>query len=188
MPMKKEILENTVLALLKAAPGLGKVQINKALILIDAFYHSYFKETLTGITYIKHWYGPVPDYEAHAVLYKMEFNKIKVMHEKAGRAIKNAHYAISEPDYSVFSGRAIEVIRDVALFIIQNKAGKLSEITHDMVYENTPMGGIIPIESVYSLETDSRPWTDEEKTDAKKILQEIADSEEIDLSPFYAQG
>jgi len=188
MPMKKEILENTVLALLKTTPGLGNVQINKALILIDAFYHSYFKETLTGITYIKHWYGPVPDYEAHAVLYKMEFDKIKISHEKVGHAVKSAHYAIHDPDYSVFSSRALEIIRDVALFITQNKAGKLSEITHDMVYENTPMGGVIPIESVYSLETDSRPWTDEEKTDAKKILQEIADSEEFDLSPFYAQG
>jgi hypothetical protein len=186
--MKKEILENTVLVLLKAAPGLGSVQINKALILIDAFYHSYFKETLTGITYIKHWYGPVPDYEAHDVLYKMEFGKLKVSHEKTGRTMKNAHYAISDPDYSVFSSRALEVIRDVALFIIQNKAGKLSEITHDMVYENTPMGGVIPIESVYSLEIDSRPWTDEEKADAKKILQEISDNEEFDLSSFYAQS
>ena len=186
--MKKEILENTVLALLKAAPGLGSVQINKALILIDAFYHSYFKETLTGITYIKHWYGPVPDYDAHAVLYKMEFDKIKVAHEKTGRTVKSAHYAICDPDYSVFSSRAIEIIRDVAMFIIQNKAGRLSEITHDTVYENTQMGGVIPIESVYSLETESRPWTDEEKKDAKRILEEITDSEEFDLLPFYAQG
>jgi len=186
--MNKELLENTVLALLKIAPGLGSVQINKALILIDAFYHSYFKETLTGITYIKHWYGPVPDYEAHAVLYKMEFDKIKVVHEKTGRTLKTAHYAICDPDYSLFSNRAIEIIRDVAMFIIQNKAGKLSEITHDMVYENTQMGGVIPIESVYSLETESRPWTDEEKKDAKRILEEIAESEEFDLSPFYAQS
>jgi hypothetical protein len=44
--LNKEVLENTVLALLKAAPGLGSVQINKALILIDAFYHSYFKKPL----------------------------------------------------------------------------------------------------------------------------------------------
>jgi len=184
----REILENTVLALLKAAPGLGNVQINKALILIDAFYHSYFNHTLTGITYIKHWYGPVPDYDAHAVLYKMEFNKIKVTHERIGKVTKSAHYALCEPDYSVFSSRAIEIIRDVALFIIQNKAGKLSEITHDAVYENTSMGGVIPIESVYSLEADTLPWTDEERKDAKNILEELSESEDFDLSPFYAQS
>jgi hypothetical protein len=184
--INKELLENTVLALLKATPGLGSVQINKALILIDAFYHSYFKKTLTGITYIKHWYGPVPDYDAHAVLYKMEFNKIKVTHEKIGNVLKTAHYAICEPDYSLFPKRAIEIIRDVSLFIIQNKAGRLSEITHDTVYENTSMGGVIPIESVYSLQSEMLPWTNEEKKDAKKILEEAADSEDFDLSPFYA--
>jgi hypothetical protein len=184
--MNQEILENTVLALLKAAPGLGRVQINKGLIMIDAFYHSYFKETLTGITYIKHWYGPVPDYEAHAELYKMEFSKIKVVKEKQGSAVKSAHYAMQDPDYSVLPTRAIEIIRDVALFIVWNKAGKLSAITHDAVYENTPMGGVIPIESVYSLETDSVPWTKEEKIDAKNILEEMAGSAEFNLSPFYA--
>jgi hypothetical protein len=184
--LNKTVLENTVLALLKAAPGLGSIQTNKGLIMIDALYHSYFKKTLTGITYIKHWFGPVPDSEAHNELYKMEFGKIKIVQEEAGRKTKSAHYAIAEPDYSVLNSRAIEIIRDVAMFIIQNKAGKLSEITHDAVYENTPMGGEIPIESVYSIEMESLPWTNEERTDAKKTLEEISNSAEFDLSPFYA--
>jgi hypothetical protein len=156
--------------------------------MIDAFYHSYFKKTLTGITYIKHWYGPVPDYEAHDELYKMEFGKIKIVREKIGAVVKTAHYAIQEPDYSVLPSRAIEIIRDVAMFITQNKAGKLSEITHDTVYENTPMGGIIPIESVYSIEPESSPWTKEEKIDAKNILEGISSRGEFNLSPFYAQS
>jgi hypothetical protein len=186
--MYKVIFDNTVLALLKGAPGLGSVQINKGLIMIDAFYHSYFKKTLTGITYIKHWYGPVPDYEAHAELYKMEFGMVKVVKEKAGSFIKDAHYAIQEPDYSLLTGKAVEIIRDVAMFIIQNKAGKLSAITHDAVYENTPMGGEIPIESVYSIEADLEPWTSEEKADAKRILEEISGRGEFDLSPFCTQA
>jgi hypothetical protein len=118
----------------------------------------------------------------------MEFNKIKVTHEKIGNVLKTAHYAICEPDYSLFPKRAVEIIRDVSLFIIQNKAGRLSEITHDNVYENTPMGGVIPIESVYSLQSETLPWTNEERKDAKKILEETADSEDFDLSPFYAQN
>ena len=186
--MDKVILENTVLALLKTAPGLGSVQINKGLIMTDALYHSYFKKTLTGITYIKHWFGPVPDHEAYLEIHKMEFSKIKVVKETVGHVKKTTHYAISEPDYSALDSRAIEIIRDVAMYIIQKKAGKLSEITHDVVYENTPMGGEIPIESVYSLEPESLPWTSEEKIDAKKILTEMANSADSDLSSFYTQG
>ena len=186
--MDKAVFINTVLALLKVAPGLGSVQINKGLIMIDAIYHSYFKKTLTGISYIKHWFGPVPDFAAKDELYRMEFDKIKVTKEYVGHVSKHAHYAIQEPDYSVLPPKAIEIIQDVAFYITGTKAGKLSNITHDAVYENTRMGDEIPIESVYSYEAAPLPWTQQEKTDAAKILQEIADNGEFDLSPFYAQG
>ncbi|MCL1993522.1 MAG: Panacea domain-containing protein [Spirochaetes bacterium] len=185
--MNKLVFNNTVLALLKTTPGLGSVQINKGLIMIDAFHHAHFKKTLTEITYIKHWFGPVPDFAAKDELFRMEFEKIKVVKERIGRVKKHAHYAIQEPDYSSFSPKAIEIIQDVAFFITGKKAGKLSHITHDAVYENTPMGGIIPIESVYNFEADTLPWTSEEKADATKILEEVSDDATIDLSRFYAQ-
>ena len=110
--MNKTLLKNTVLALLKAAPGLGSVQLRKGLIMIDALYHSFFKETLTGITYVKHWFGPVPNSEANNELYGMEFGEIKVARERVGKRTKEAHYAIAEPDFSVFPNKkAIEIIR-----------------------------------------------------------------------------
>ncbi|MDR0497920.1 MAG: SocA family protein [Treponema sp.] len=153
--------------------------------MVDALYHSFFNETLTGITYIKHWYGPVPDYEANTELYKMEFGEIKVVHEKVGHQKKVAHYAISNPDFSVFPNKkAIEIIRDVAGFIVTKKAGKLSEITHDTVYENTKMGDVIPISSVYSIEIAAEPWNREEHIDAQSTVKELAESG-FDLSPFY---
>lgn len=183
--MDRIMLENTVLALLKIAPGLGSVQLRKGLILIDAIYHSFFGKTLTGITYIKHWYGPVPDYDANDELYKMEFGKIKVTHERMGSVNKTAHYAIQEPDFSVFPNKTtLEIIRDVAGFIIDKKAGKLSEITHDAVYQNTPMGGVIPIESVYSIEVESPPWTEEEREDIRLVLEEVLADGTDDLSLF----
>ena len=179
------LLRNTVLALLKAAPGLGKVQLRKGLIMIDALYHSFFKETLTGITYVKHWFGPVPDNYANAELYKMEFGEIKITHERVGKRIKEAHYAIAEPDFSVFPNKkALEIIRDVASFIKDNQAGRSSEITHDAVYENAKMGEAIPIESIYSIEIATEPWTSEERSDAHLALKELAESG-FDLSPFY---
>jgi hypothetical protein len=182
--MDKAIFNNTVLALLKTAPGLGSVQVNKGLIMIDAFYHAHFKKTLTGITYIKHWFGPVPDYDAHDELFRMEFDKIKVTNERVGNVIKKAHYAMQDPNYSILPPKAIEIIRDVAFYITGKRAGKLSNITHDAVYQNTPMGGVIPIESVYRWEVDTEPWTPKESSDAKAILEEILDSGQFDLSPF----
>jgi len=184
--MDKTVFTNTVLALLKISPGLGGVQINKALIMIDALYHSYYKKTLTGITYIKHWFGPVPDFEAKDELYRMEFGKIKVVKERSGNFVKHAHYAIEEPDYAVLPNKAIEIIQDVVSYVKGNIAGKLSEITHDAVYENAHMGDVIPIESIYSFQSNTSPWTEQEKEDTNRMLQGISESDEFDLSSFYS--
>ena len=182
--MNRILLKNTVLALLKLAPGLGKVQLRKGLIMTDALYHSFFKKTLTDITYIKHWFGPVPDDLANAELYKMEFGEIKITRERVGNRTKTAHYAITEPDFSVFPNKkALEIIREVSRFIKANQAGSLSAITHDAVYENTKMGEVIPIESIYSIEIAADPWTREEFNDAQIAIKELAESG-FDLSPF----
>ena len=182
--MNRILLKNTVLALLKWAPGLGKVQLRKGLIMIDALYHSFFNKTLTDITYIKHWFGPVPDDLANTELFKMEFGEIKIARERVGNRVKGAHYAIAEPDYSVFPNKkALEIIRDVAGFIKANQAGKLSTITHDAVYENARMGEVIPIESIYCIKIAADSWTREEQNDAKIAIRELAESG-FDLSPF----
>jgi hypothetical protein len=181
--MDKIILENTILAMLKDYPGLGSIQINKALISIDAVYHSYYGKTLTGVRYVKHWYGPVPDPEAHLIIYKMGFDKIKIKKEKVGSVTKDAHYALQDPDYAVLTNKAIEIIRDVTMFIYQKKAGRLSEITHDAVYENAKMGEEIPIQSVYEIGIEQSTWTEEDHKEATKALEEL-ERDGVDLSAF----
>lgn len=173
--MNIEILQNTVLALLKNAPGLGSIHINKGLLLIDAYYHSLYHKTLTGINYVKHDLGPVPEPKAHAVLYEMELDQIEVRPEKKGPVyILNAHYAVSNPNYDLFSKTAIDIIKEVAGMIKHISASRLSKITHNKVWEETPKGRIIPIESAYSLRIISRnvrKLADSEREQAKNILE-----------------
>jgi hypothetical protein len=115
----------------------------------------------------------------------MEFEKIKVVAERRRNITKTAHYAMEEPNFAIFPNKkAMEIIRDVACFILENKAGKLSEITHDTVYENTRMGGVIPIESVYSVEICTEPWTNNEKEAVRVLLEEMVANGEVDLSEF----
>jgi hypothetical protein len=179
------LFENTVLALLKAAPGIGSLQLRKALLIIDVLYHSLYGETLTGISYIKHRHGPVPDAEANAFLFDMTLFKIDVIDEPVGLMTKNAHYAIAEPDYSLFNDKAINIIKDTAGFVAKNTAGKLSELTHDVVYDNTVMGGVIPITSFYSLEVVPGPeFSKIEKETLTKILEEAEKNGEIDIAQF----
>jgi len=173
--MNIEVLQNTVLALLKEAPGLGSIHINKGLLIIDAYYHSLYRKTLTGINYVKHDLGPVPEPEAHNVLYAMEFNKIRVCPEKRGPIhTVNAHYAVFDPNYALFDKISLDIIKEIANIIKHMTAARLSKVTHNQVWENTPKGEIIPIESAYTIQIIDkrvRKLSDSERAQAQNILE-----------------
>jgi hypothetical protein len=175
--MDIEMLQNTVLALLNAAPGLGSIHINKGLLLIDAYHHSLYQKTLTGINYVKHDLGPVPEPKAHDVLYRMELDQdqIEVRPEKKGPIhTLNAHYAVSKPNYNLFSKTAIDIIKEVAGMIRHMSATHLSKVTHNKIWEETPKGQVIPIESAYSsriISRNVRKLTGQEREQAKNILE-----------------
>ena len=184
--MNREIFQNTVLALLKAAPGLGDIHIRKGLLLIDAYHHSLFNKTLTGINYVKHDLGPVPEPSANTVLFEMEFNKVEVRPEKKGPIhTLNAHYALSEPDYNLFTQTSVDIIHEIAAMIKHMSATRLSKVTHNQVWENTPKGQIIPIESAYSINIINqrvRKLTTLERDQAKNILEGLYGSNTTILS------
>ncbi|KAA6336152.1 hypothetical protein EZS27_015677 [termite gut metagenome] len=183
--MQKIILENTVLALLKAAPGLGSIHIRKGLILIDAYYHSLFGKTLTDVTYVKHDLGPVPDPEANNVLFGMEFGKIAVKPEKKGNYFQKGHWALVDPKYNLLPPKSVEIIREVAHLIKPMTASHLSHITHDEIWASTTKGAVIPIEKMYSLEflgRKTRKLTHAEKAEVKGTLEGIYNRNELKLS------
>jgi hypothetical protein len=173
--MNIEKLQNTVLALLKVAPGLGSIHINKGLLIIDAYHHSLYHKTLTGINYVKHDLGPVPEPKAYTVLFEMELNKIRVCHERRGPIhTLNAHYAVSEPDYSLFDETSKDIIIETANMIRHMSASRLLKLTHNQAWEDTPKGHIIPIESAYTIQIISRrvrKLTDSEHYQAQNILE-----------------
>lgn len=182
--MDKNILENTVLALLKALPGLGNIHLNKGLLIIDAYYHSMFNKTLTGINYVKHDLGPVPEPEAYKIIYEMEFGKIEVRQEKKGEYIQNSHYAMVEPDYSVFPPEAEDIIKEVAEMIKPISARDLSTLTHNDVWRSTKKGEIIPIKSAYSVEVFDgavRKLSDDEEAEFDRELEDLYANNEFGI-------
>lgn len=182
--MDRNMLENTVLALLKAAPGLGSVHLNKGLLIIDAYYHSMFYKTLTGIKYVKHDLGPVPDPEAHKIIYEMEFGKVEVRQQSKGPYIQNSHYAAVEPDYSIFPPEAADVIKEVAGMICPLSAATLSNLTHNDVWANARKGDVIPIEAAYTVQVFDgavRKLSDEEEAEFDKELEDLYAGHEIGI-------
>ncbi|GHU24731.1 hypothetical protein FACS1894164_12040 [Spirochaetia bacterium] len=187
--MDKRVLENTVLALLKAAPGLGSIHVNKGLLMIDAYYYSLFHRTLTGIQYVKDKYGPVPEPEARNIIKNMELDTIEVQKEEKGPHKKKSHVALVKPDYSVFPPEALAIINEVAERITSMSAQSLSEATHNKAWEYTEQGEIIPITSTYSLEVidrSTRELTTSEQKEIHDILEEMYTGGTSGIQPVCA--
>ena len=142
-------MKNTILVLLSEAPGLGEIQLRKAMVIVDVLNTSYYGKGLTGAEYIKYPHGPVPDDESWRVITGMvKDGLIYIKEEPVGRFTKHGYYRQQEPDYSCFSQDQIEYIQSAAEFTVKNTARNLSDLTHDEVYRGTPMGEVIPLTSM----------------------------------------
>jgi hypothetical protein len=147
--MARDLLKNTILVLLTEAPGLGEIQLRKAMVIVDVLNTSYYGKGLTGAEYIKYPHGPVPDSESWKVIAGMvRDDLIYIKEEPVGRFTKHGYYRKQDPDYSYFSQDQIAYIQSAAEFAVKNTARNLSDLTHDEVYQNTPMGQVIPLTSM----------------------------------------
>jgi hypothetical protein len=174
--MDEILLKNTVLAILKARPGMGSLQLRKALIIADALHNTLHGKSITGSRYIKHKYGPVPDDEAYLILQQMSFplHLVEVIEEPIGHVTQNSYYPIAEPDYSVFTRSQIDIINYAAQTAWKYTASRLSDMTHDEIYNETPMGEEIPLNLICTMSIsgyDTMPFTEQEKEDVRTFLE-----------------
>jgi hypothetical protein len=174
--MNKERFENAVLAILTARPGMGSLQLRKALIIADALHNALHGESITGAKYIKHKFGPVPDDEAFMLLMQMEFplKMVEVIEEPIGHVTQNSYYASVVPRYELFTRSQIDILNYAAKTAWKYSATRLSDMTHDDVYNKTPMGAEIPLEMVCAMKItgyDTDPFTEEERAEARRFFE-----------------
>ena len=173
--MNKEMFENTILAILKVSPGLGSIQVRKAVCIADAVHNSLHKQSITGAKYIKEKLGPVPDNEGFRCLNEMSISgKIEIHEQAIGPYTKNAYYAVSDPDYSLFTESQVDIINYAARIAFNHTGTDLSFKTHDAVYSSINMREEIPLEAICSpiiTGYDTEPFTDEERNDIRKFFE-----------------
>ncbi|MDR1059463.1 MAG: SocA family protein [Treponema sp.] len=174
--MNETMFKNAVLAILKTRPGIGSIQLRKALIIADAAHNALYGKSITGTRYIKHKFGPVPDDEAFNILIQMDFplHMVEVVEEPSGHITQNAYYAAAEPDYALFTRSQIDILNYAAITAYKYGASRLSDMTHDDVYHRTPMGAEIPLDLVCTMTIsgyDTDPFTANERAMAEDFLK-----------------
>jgi hypothetical protein len=174
--MDKLRFKNAVLAILKAKPGMGSLQLRKALLIADALHNTLHGKGITGTRYIKHKFGPVPAEDAFFYLNQMSFplHMVEIIEEPVGHVTQNSYYNLVEPDYSVFTRGQIDILNYAALTAWKYSASRLSDMTHDDVYNKTPMGEVIPLELVCKMTAsgyDTEPFTQQEKKEVERFFE-----------------
>jgi len=129
---------------------LGATKLNKILWFSDVLSYINWSSPITGETYLKRQFGPVPS-RILATLENLQANSLITVREAnyLGYA-KKEYISNSEPDISVFSSDEISLIDDVIGSVTQkHTARSISDLTHNDVWEMAGIGETIPYESIF---------------------------------------
>ncbi|MDR0403604.1 MAG: SocA family protein [Treponema sp.] len=178
--LDKQILRNTILYIIELAGenGIGEVKLNKALVMVDALHKKIYGESLTGATYIKHKYGPVPGREAYALLkHLIETREIEVFEEMISPGIyEKNHYTESRASRDLFTEEEQELISWAVSTVMGMSAQQLSAISHDRYYRNTAMFREINLDDICAFRISEDGELSEDEADRlEKLMEDTAD-------------
>lgn len=124
---------------------LGAIKLNKILWYSDIIAYRELGKPITGETYIKQNFGPVPKH-IKEVLGVLVLEK-KVIERDVPRYsyIKREYVSLTDPDISPFSNEEIEIVNFVTENICENfTAPEISEYSHNDLWHFAEMGEELP--------------------------------------------
>ncbi len=131
---------------------LGKVKLNKILWFSDMLNFEATGKALTGESYVKRQFGPVPSHIDSAVEELQQENKLSVRLPDAAYE-PTLFFAAESPDLEAFSSAEISLVERMIEDICRNHtATSISNLTHDVIYDLAEMGETIPYEAFLASE------------------------------------
>lgn len=121
---------NVVLYFVNEIPKVTKTKLNKLLFYTDFKYFAKSTISITGVTYARLKFGPVPnDYE---LLYgAMTNSKLLSIGEEISNGYEVHYYVAEKPfDESLFNEGELQVMADSVRRLAKYSAGQISELSH----------------------------------------------------------
>jgi hypothetical protein len=123
----------------------GATKLYKVLWFSDARRFVLAKKPITGATYIRHKYGPVPKY---AMIARKELENEKAVRIKKDGDVTR-FLALKPPDVSMFSGDELKTVDYWIQHIDEDHtATSISDESHDYAWEIAKMGEELPLYAV----------------------------------------
>lgn len=152
---------------------LGSTKLNKILWYSDVISLKLRGEAITGETYVKRQYGPVPKHILEVIRRLQKQGAIVVRPSDYHGYQKRDFIAMTKPDFSVFSPEEISIVDDVLREVCYNHtATSISLATHDDIWKLADIGEEIPLETAFASELAE--ISEEDVKWAKRNLSKIA--------------
>lgn len=153
MSDKKSANQNKATALVlhfsKNAFSVGRKKLAKLLYFIDFTSIELFGNSLTEYEYKKYTYGPIP-VNFYSALKTMESDKSIKCHEQKGMLLPALIEPLSEPNYSLFSPKEMELIESITEKFKHSTAGELEKIAQsEAPYNMVEFDEVIPDHLAY---------------------------------------
>jgi Protein of unknown function (DUF4065) len=129
---------------------LGAVKLNKVLWRADFKAYLELGESVTGATYVKRQYGPVPS--ILPTLRQLEDEgKLSIREVEYYEKGKKEFFALTRPGLSSFTADEISLIDEAIEYVAEkHTARSISEESHDRIWELARIGEEIPYYTVFS--------------------------------------
>jgi len=152
---------------------LGAVKLYKVLWRADFKAYLEFGEPVTGDTYVKRQFGPVPSHVLPVLEELRREGTLSIREVDYYGRDKKEFFALKRPDLSVFSAEEISLVdKEIEYVTEEHTARSISEESHDEIWEMARIGEEIPYFTVFSKPAEI---TESDIEWAKMKIEELRD-------------
>ncbi len=153
VPRKLEALTHYICYKCQDPTVLGSTKLNKILWYSDVIALQMRGEAITGETYVKKQFGPVPRHILETLKKLEKQGDIVIRQTDYHGYSKRDLIAMTRPDFSMFTSEEISIVDDVLREVCYNHtATSISLATHDDIWKLADIGEEIPLETAFASE------------------------------------
>jgi len=152
-------------------PFFGRTKLNKILFFCDFLAYRDLGKSISGDTYVKQPYGPVPTHIEKVFKQLIDTREMAVSVGVLGAYVQNKPVALKTADLGLFTPQEISLIDHIIVNLWNSTAKDVSDLSHEFVgWSLAGMGEVIPYETVLLKESEVTP---EDIEYGKTLLQEL---------------
>lgn len=151
----EEKLKNIILYVLEKCggrPNVGETVLYKLLYFLDFDYFELYNKSITGMSYVKLQFGPVPcAFEYNPVIRKMvNREELKILNQKYHNKIQKRYIALTNADISIFEPSELKLVDETIARLSHLNATMIENYVHgDAPWDKTLDKEVIDYDLVF---------------------------------------